>query len=1243
MNGKSFSKAVSLLTALIMIAITIVSSHPVQAVNYGTPILLITEIVPDSANDDGGDVYEYIEVYNATNQSIHFKDYKIHYRYPVDPNDLIWAPGVEGLVIEAGQTMVFWKKSNAESGKTVADFNANYGTELVENKHIVALYGDSSMSNGRLRTLTISTNTGHDIATATYNDGADDVETNKGINFAFPTDGSNQMVKINAGSEQATPGTVNVNQVPEQLVDLNQDMVAPTIENLTQATEAPITQGIDIQANAEDDQEVKSFTLYYKTNIKQAYTKVNLVDDPNSPYYAHKIEFLDLIGSESVEYYFAASDGFNEVMTETFRIHLIKETSSPRLNVKDGEILNGKTVIKGTANGIEPDGLSLLIDGAVIHDTFTSTGTAYFVFYAYGGIDEGYQNALTAGGDIIALVDNGPKDSTVMIPVESLHEGENVLTLRSGSKEAPYFEDNPPSGKLDDFDIGDARLVLPDGTVLRDPHYGDSRFGLGGHSKNLPSREFHFTIPSELMNSQAYHWDTTFTADGEHRVTVKDPDQNEASVHVVVDNTKPSITTLLEEGSVYTGEFTIDPVVTDQTSGVKEFNITLDEESITTPYLTSSDQLAVGDHVLKVVAVDKAGNVNEKAVHFKTRRLIPPALLFPEDGASDVDTSPELSVNIIDPEASHANVVFYEGQQYRADSANVQVYKNAVDTEPPSMYKPTGETALTDEEVSKLVSLDGEALVQDSSTQFPYVRFQVQLDEGITEDHAVQIRWEGHSLPGRQVTMYAWNHHKQKWMAIDSIVAPSEEAIRLQGKVNVQDYANEHVINVLVQDEIPSRDDYEYTFAWMTDTQYYAELYPEVFETEVHWIKNAVDDMNIQYVFHTGDLVNKITQEYQWNRADQYMGVLDEANIPYGVLAGDHDTGYHPRHVNDYSVYQQYFGADRFQDRSYYGESYKDNRGHYDLISVDGNDFIMVYMSWGIGEDEIKWMNEVLSSHSDRKAILNFHEYLKNDGTRSALGENLFQEVVKPNENVFMVLSGHRKTAQKVDEIDDDGDGTPDRKVYQLLANYQSGPNGGNGNVTLFHFDTDEDKVYINTYSTYLNHYVRAPENEFAIDVDLEPLLKRVATDYFEINVFSNQEIGEVQNVTSGQTASVDWNGLDGDTHYYWYAALADGNGALAVSEMWEFQTYVNLPVIRRLLDQYIQAGAIENPLAAQLDAKLTQAEFFHAEGSMEKSTKHMNDFLQHLNNESLKDFISTDVKAVLIQKVEAMLKVWSE
>lgn len=173
-----------------------------------------------------------------------------------------------------------------------------------------------------------------------------------------------------------------------------------------------------------------------------------------------------------------------------------------------------------------------------------------------------------------------------------------------------------------------------------------------------------------------------------------------------------------------------------------------------------------------------------------------------------------------------------------------------------------------------------------------------------------------------------------------------------------------------------------------SDTQYYNEDYDGnpsqdvdgkyQYQLDIHnWVIANRERMNIQYMFHDGDIIDDEMLIPEWENADAAYKLLDDAGIPYGVLAGNHDVG----HLSgDYGNYGAYFGESRFNQNPWYGESYENNRGHYDLITVDGIDFIMVYMGWGIGDQEIEWMNEVLARYPERKAILNFHEYLLASG-----------------------------------------------------------------------------------------------------------------------------------------------------------------------------------------------------------------------------------------------------------------------
>ena len=277
---------------------------------------------------------------------------------------------------------------------------------------------------------------------------------------------------------------------------------------------------------------------------------------------------------------------------------------------------------------------------------------------------------------------------------------------------------------------------------------------------------------------------------------------------------------------------------------------------------------------------------------------------------------------------------------------------------------------------------------------------------------------------------------------------------------------------------ISKLEDHTYTFLWTTDPQWYSFAYPEIITHQNQWVLDNYERLDIRYTFHTGDFVNYPDDTTQWNVMDAAYKLWDDADYPYGVLAGNHDvvnykvdstTGAVTEFNHD--TYSAYFGESRFNTKSWYGGSFEDNYGHYDLMTIDGVDFIFLYMGYTnieYPESAYTWMNNVLSQYADRVAMLCFHDYLYANGTRSANGEKLFQRVVLKNANVRMVMCGHNyNSTRKIDTIDDNGDGVADRTVYQIMANYQSTTNGGNGFMRFMECDTAAGEIACRTYSPY--------------------------------------------------------------------------------------------------------------------------------------------------------------------------------
>ncbi|GLX65752.1 S-layer homology domain-containing protein [Paenibacillus glycanilyticus] len=1132
------------------------------------PPLMVTEIVPDSTNVGSADGYEFIEIYNNTDKPVNFNNYKIQYRYTASgPDaDVIWPSTPEEVIIPSKKTLVFWIINSQNKQSTVAEFNANYGTNLVEGTDIVKIYSDG-MANGGGRGIVVATNTKTELSAAYYDTDAETV-ANKGIFYKYSPTGGSQMVKYSAGTEAATPGTVAPVQVPQIPVKTPADSTKPTYKDLTNTPAIDKAQNLSIKAEAHDENSVKSVALFYKSNLDAQYTKRYLAESFDDTLYHYTIYSPELIGRDYIEYYYVVSDGQNEVTSDKYRTEIKGNTdhSDLRLNVKDGDFLAGTKVLKATAENAPASELHLSVDQTeATEGTYSAVEQdAYFAFEA-NGVNYYFKNGVTMGQEILSIfLDPINTYTTLTVPIaaERLKGGSNIISIRAGTKASP-FDDREGENK-DDFTVRNVRLVFADGTEIFDDRYKnrDTVIPMGDSAGKNPVMDFNFVIPEELLASKAYALDTTKLTDGEHSVKVSHSTFGEKTAIVKVDNTAPAITTSLEDGKEYRGAFTIDASATDALSGVEQTLAWLDETPITIPYATASKDLTGGEHVFKIQSTDKVGNVAVKEVTFTVpdENPLKPELVSPSDGATGAGVNPVLAVKVKDPTNDKMDVTFYRGYKY--DGANqdgFQGFRNAADVEPPKEIAPAGEKAMTADDYNKISAVDKNYLTDDSTEQFPYQRFQVQLDPSVKDTDQIELTWKGNSLEGRKVSLYVWSPSKKQWISVDYKVAGAQD-FTLNAWVTAGEYADNHTVQVMVQDELPaSQDNFDFSFAWMSDTQYYSESYPNIYEDIVHWIADNKEKEKIKYVIHTGDIVDEADKEIQWQRADADMKVLEDANVPYGVLAGNHDVDHQ---LGAYDYYWNYFGEDRFKDQPTYGGSLDNNRGHYDLISSNGNDFIMVYMGWGIRDSDIDWMNEVLAKYPDRKAILNFHEFLLVSGNRAPIADKIFEEVVQKNKNVFAVLSGHYHDSKLlVDKIDDDGDGIGERPVYQMLSDYQGGPEGGQGYIKLLQFDIANGKMNVKTYSPYMDDYNfydpsdTTKQEEFTLDVNLTPQVKRVATDYMGVNVYSDQPIGKVEQVTSGEQASVTWSGLNASGKYQWYAAAEDAYTGKTLSDIWSFRT----------------------------------------------------------------------------------------
>lgn len=281
----------------------------------------------------------------------------------------------------------------------------------------------------------------------------------------------------------------------------------------------------------------------------------------------------------------------------------------------------------------------------------------------------------------------------------------------------------------------------------------------------------------------------------------------------------------------------------------------------------------------------------------------------------------------------------------------------------------------------------------------------------------------------------------------------------------------------------------DYSFYWFTDTQYYSATYPDTFHGMTEWMRDNIETYNVKYVFHTGDVVNRRGNETQLAVADAAMRTI-ESELPVFVIAGNHDVG---TDTQKYSAFTDHFGKDRYGDNPYTVGWYQDGVGRCDVMTIGDTKYVFLGLSFGAHQDEdaIKWLNKRLKEYRDHHAILFFHDYMQSDGLLSATGRMLYEEVVEPNTNVFMVLCGHRynSTVLVADVKDDDWDNR--RTVYQILMNFQNIDEGGQGYLALIRVYEAEKRIAFDTYSPVLGEWHQSDtertfkKDGFSLPVDI--------------------------------------------------------------------------------------------------------------------------------------------------------------
>lgn len=279
--------------------------------------------------------------------------------------------------------------------------------------------------------------------------------------------------------------------------------------------------------------------------------------------------------------------------------------------------------------------------------------------------------------------------------------------------------------------------------------------------------------------------------------------------------------------------------------------------------------------------------------------------------------------------------------------------------------------------------------------------------------------------------------------------------------------------------------DNSFTIALLPDTQIYTDRnkVPEgkqIFDTQMQYIVDRTEAENIKLTLSLGDIVDRANDILMWNIATNAYKILDDAMIPYGVVAGNHDF---PGLTNDgrfyvynddertgHQNYLSYFPksrAEKFTEN--YGGHSANGWNSYYYFEGNGQTYMVMFLDYHPSPNTIEWAHQVMNENKNIPTIISSHILIR-DGSHPHNGyfqydevQAIFDNFISKHDQIFLAVSGHY-TGQGYAIMENDFG----NDVIFIMVDYQGDYKGGNGVMNLIEFDTFNDKLHLHSFSPYV-------------------------------------------------------------------------------------------------------------------------------------------------------------------------------
>lgn len=293
-----------------------------------------------------------------------------------------------------------------------------------------------------------------------------------------------------------------------------------------------------------------------------------------------------------------------------------------------------------------------------------------------------------------------------------------------------------------------------------------------------------------------------------------------------------------------------------------------------------------------------------------------------------------------------------------------------------------------------------------------------------------------------------------------------------------------------------------FTIAIMPDTQFYAQLHPDIFHKQTQWIADNAAKYSIRFMIQVGD-VTETSADAEWTVARDAFKRL-EGKVPWTSAPGNHDYGGKLQVHTHRTPFSHWLPLSMFRGMPTFGGAYDEItakvENNWHQFEAGGRKWLVIGLEFAPRADVLRWTKDVIATHPEHGVIIFTHAYLDpktNERLKlsTSLGKGKAPEpapVAKPDltqpedlwqmaskhANVVMILSGHAcYTSHRTSKAQ------TGQVVQEMVVDYQKDVNGGNGWLRLLQILPDGKTVRCQDYSPLIDQRCTMPDRTFDFEL----------------------------------------------------------------------------------------------------------------------------------------------------------------